>query len=50
MIRVSVCSECGEAYNWDDAEENPTVCGECNLPEEDMIGVVELDFNEWSED
>lgn len=50
MIRVSVCSECGEAYNWDDADENPTVCGECNLPEEDMIGIVELDFNEWSED
>lgn len=45
-----MCSECGEAYNWDDAEENPTVCGECNLPEEDMIGIVELDFNEWSED
>lgn len=48
MIRVSVCSECGESYNWDDAEENPTVCGECNLPDLEMIGIV--DFSEWSDD
>ena len=48
MIRVGVCSECGTPYDWDDAEDNPTVCSECNLPDEDMIGIV--DFSEWSED
>ena len=43
MIRVGVCSECGTPYDWDDAEDNPTVCSECNLPDLDMIGLVDME-------
>ena len=43
MIRISVCSCCGEPYEWDDADGDPTVCGECNLPDEDMIGIVDIE-------
>ena len=50
MIRVGVCECCGTAYNWDDAEPDLGVCENCNPYDEDMIGVVDLDFSEWSED
>jgi rubrerythrin len=43
MIRVGVCSECGTPFEWDDAEENPTVCGECNLPDEDLISFFDIE-------
>lgn len=50
MIRIKVCSQCGEPYEIDDADEDLGVCENCNPYDEEMIGVVELDFNEWSED
>jgi hypothetical protein len=43
MIRVGVCECCGTAYNYDDAEVDLGVCGECNPADEDMIGIVDME-------
>ena len=43
MIRVGVCECCGEAYNYDDAEHDLGVCGECNPSDEDMIGMIDME-------
>ena len=47
MIRIGVCECCGTAYNYDDAEHDLGVCGECNPADEDMIGIVDFeDFDD----
>jgi hypothetical protein len=50
MIRIKVCLCCGSPYEIDDVDDDLTVCNDCNEPDPDMIGIVEFDFTEWSED
>jgi len=43
MIRIKVCECCGEAYQVDDADEDLGVCGECNVYDYDLIGIVDFE-------
>lgn len=48
MIRIKVCSQCGDIYELDDVDEDLGVCENCNPYDEDMIGII--DFSEWTDD
>ena len=41
MKNIAVCECCGEAYQWDDADGDLGVCGECNVYDTDSIGMLE---------
>jgi hypothetical protein len=43
MIRVKVCECCGEAYQFDDADEDLGVCGDCNPFDPDLIGIIDFE-------
>lgn len=43
MIRISVCECCGESYEWDDVDEDLGVCDNCNVYDEDLIGIVDIE-------
>lgn len=43
MMKIELCSECGESYEVDDADPDFHVCHECNVYDEDLIGIVDFE-------
>ena len=43
MMKIKVCECCGDIYEQDDALEDLGTCGECNVYDEDLIGIVDFE-------
>jgi hypothetical protein len=50
MKQIKLCNCCGEPYEVDDADVDFHVCFECNVEDEDMIGIVDFNFSDWTEE
>ncbi len=43
MKQIKLCECCGEPYEMDDADIDFFVCHECNVFDEDLIGIIDLE-------
>lgn len=43
MKHITVCECCGEPYEWEDCDGDLGVCGDCNVYDEDLIGIVDFE-------
>jgi hypothetical protein len=43
MKQIKLCECCGEPYEIDDADIDFCVCHECNVFDEDLIGIIDLE-------
>jgi len=43
MKQIKLCECCGEPYEIDDADIDFCVCHECNVYDEDLIGIIDIE-------
>jgi hypothetical protein len=43
MKLIKLCECCGEPYEMDDADIDFHVCHECNVYDEDLIGIIDIE-------